>query len=229
MSLALTLKRLALVAGALGTAGALVTGASFAMFNSTSGVQENTFAAGTVTLNGASPTVACAIGPMAPGDSTPAYENAGGNGADAPCTDTVTYAGSLPAWIGLTIENDSPNSDIGSTVALENPSDPNALQLSLTDSCNNTFSIPAPNGENTTTEFVNGQACTNGNSDGSVNNGWTDTFTLNYYLPLGADNQYQGGTAEIELEAVAVQASNNPLTGNPPAPTNGWGDPAMSN
>jgi predicted ribosomally synthesized peptide with SipW-like signal peptide len=228
VSLALTLKRLALVAGAVGTAGALVTGASFAMFNSTSGFQENTFAAGTVTLGDASPSFICQISNMEPGDSTPYYQSQGGSGSDTQCQDTVTYTGSLPAWIGLTIENDSPNSDSGSTIALENPQDPNALQLHLADSCGNTFALPAPNGENTVTDLVNGSGCNDGNSDGSVNDGWTDTFTLDYYLPLGASNQYQGGTAEVELQVVAVQASNNELVDG--VPQNGWGtDPAMAN
>jgi predicted ribosomally synthesized peptide with SipW-like signal peptide len=230
MAFGFAVKRLALLVGAMGASAALVSAASFAMFNSTANFQENTFAAGTVQLNNASPTATCNVGPMEPGDSTPAYQSAGGNGQDTPCTYSVTYDGSLAAWIGLQIENDSPNQDIGSSVALENPSDPNALQVSISDTCGNTIPVPAPNGEATTTDLILGNpngSCANANSDGSVNDNWSDTYTVNYYLPLAAGNQYQGGTAEIELDAIAVQASNNPLNDGQPA--NGWGDPPAMN
>lgn len=85
-------KRAALFLGTLGITGMLVAGASFAMFSSTANSQTDTFAAGTVVLNGPEAPQNFNIGPIAPGDSV--------SNAEAY---TVTYAGNLNAWIGLDV------------------------------------------------------------------------------------------------------------------------------
>ena len=66
---------------------------------------------------------------------------------------------------------------------------------------------------------------TNNNPADSWGRGTTDTITLDWHLPLNALNTYQGGSAEIRLQAQAVQASNNPLSSQD-VPASGWGGPA---
>lgn len=85
-------KRAALFLGTLGITGMLVAGASFALFSSSANSQTDTFAAGTVVLNGPEEAQVFNIGPIAPGDSV--------NNAEAY---TVTYVGNLNAWIGLDV------------------------------------------------------------------------------------------------------------------------------
>ena len=51
-------------------------------------------------------------------------------------------------------------------------------------------------------------SCTTVGGNGSVKQGWTDTFTITGTLPLSAGNKYQGSMAKVTLVANAVQASN---------------------
>jgi predicted ribosomally synthesized peptide with SipW-like signal peptide len=51
-----------------------------------------------------------------------------------------------------------------------------------------------------------------------VSNGSVVTMTLNYALPLDADNSYQGKTATLTVEAKAVQQRNNDAGDHP----NSW-------
>lgn len=82
-------KRFGLVLGGVvgvGAIAALAIGASFALFSATSAGANQTFTAGTVSLN--SPTTGtCTVSNLEPGDT--------GN-----CNFTVNYGGSLPAYIG---------------------------------------------------------------------------------------------------------------------------------
>jgi hypothetical protein len=243
-------KRLALSVGALGTVAALVGAASFALFTSAATSQTDTFAAGTVILGGSN-TSTCNITNMEPGDSSSGAS--AGNKADSPCEYTISYSGSLAAWIGLQI---GVNSTAGSTYAIPpgsatpmggealiNPAGSNGLQVMLQDSASGTtFSLPTltctpnVNASNIATGdkevcsgtsgfllvpggMMSSKGCTvtaTVNADCSVNNGWQDTFTLNYYLPESAGNGYQGSSAIVTLTARAVQESNNPLVNGQP-------------
>lgn len=83
-------KRVALSLAAVSALSILVTGASFALFTAQTQNVNNTFSAGTVTL-GSVTAFSCGVSTdnMAPGD----------NGS---CDVSVTYTGSLDAWIGYT-------------------------------------------------------------------------------------------------------------------------------
>jgi predicted ribosomally synthesized peptide with SipW-like signal peptide len=52
-------------------------------------------------------------------------------------------------------------------------------------------------------------SCVTVGGNGSVEQGWTDTFTVTGTLPLAAGNIYQGANAVVTLQAMAQQASNN--------------------
>lgn len=225
-----------------------MTGATFALFTSQAQAETDTFNAGTVILSGNGPT--CTFANMEAGDSHS-------------CTYTVTYKGSLDAWITLSASAEStavaaytpvPGSQtmIGGE-ALLNDVSPNGLQVAITDnqgagtapmnytvgalSCTNIGSGSAlgdPGYQDqckspgTPAQVVIGQgphavsdcaatnSCISAGGDGSVTQGWTDTFTVTGTLPLAAGNIYQGGTATVTLQAQAVQASNNDVV-PPPA------------
>lgn len=184
-------RRIALTLATTGLLGALVAGTSYAFFSSTATSQDNTFTAGTMSLTDSADT--CTIGPMQPGDSHS-------------CTYQVTYNsndGNLNAWIGLDVATTgtagpvvTPNgsqSSYGGT-PLWSANDANGLQLSVTDSYNNTFHL------NATDQVVGSSA---------VAPGWTDTFTVTGSLPDSAGNGYEGGSATVSLTAHAVQSQDN--------------------
>lgn len=227
-------RRLALVAGAVGASGALVAGASLALFQSAAGLQADTFAAGTVTVgNEASESSTCTIAAMAPGDSSSSLVFPGTDDAnDSSCAYEVRYVGNLPAWIGLDVTTSSAAGSPGTEALLDGQA--GGLQVVIQDSYGNHFTIGPVS---CTGSYPDAASCqssapdqlvdkTGSNHvlpDHSVTNGWSDTFVVDYALPLASPNPYQGGTAQVVLTAVAVQAGNNPLIGSPPAPAHGWG------
>lgn len=171
------LKRAALLLGGLGLAGSLVYGASFALFTSAAGNQSNTFAAGTVSLTKTAGTD-MTFNNMAPGDTqSNSY--------------TVSYSGSLPAWVGL-------DTSASGTLITPPTGDTNAtndaLQVTITDSNSKSFSDDQVN------QLVYGTP---------VNSGWTDTFTVTGALPSAAGNDDQGATGTVTLTAHSVQSANN--------------------
>jgi predicted ribosomally synthesized peptide with SipW-like signal peptide len=204
MNLASVGKRAALLVGAMGLTGLLVGGASFAYFYQYGPYQENTFAAGTVTIGDTS-LATCQIANMQPGDSTAALQdNVNYFGGDSPCTYALTYTGSIPADLWLLNEIDAPaigNSDSGLT----------DLTVAITDSNGTTYT----SGMNAFNEDWMAY---------DVSNGWSDTVTVNYGLPFfnPNGNADQGATADVQLEAVAIQANpTNTIIGQTNPPTLG--------
>ena len=236
------LRRGALLAGALGAAGTLVSAASFALFTSTAQAQTDSFAAGTVILTSLSgnnncTTTGVSLTNLEPGDS-------------GTCTYNLTYKGSLNAWVVLSAAESATAlatytpkgsvTPIGGEALLTNGNDKNALQVSFSDTWGNTLAQPTVTCPNSDTSTAEGSgalgastACNgaglyllkdNGNAAGNTNNNpaysWTpsnssDTITITWNLPITAPNTYQGSSAQIVLQGEAVQASNNPLV-------NGW-------
>ncbi len=240
-------KRLALTVGAVGTVAALVGAVSFALFTSQAKGQTDTFAAGTVVL-GSAATGSCNVQNMEPGDSSSGYT--AGNKADPSCTYSITYSGSLNAWVGLQIGVQSTGiatyTPTGSSTpiggaALLNSTGKNQLQyqVSLNNgvtsktlstsqlpvlSCKTTSGIPTCSGQTGYILFpgtVMSATKSNSAPTGSWQNKETGTVVVEYGLPLSAGNKYQGSSATITLSARAVQASNNPL-GDNNQPSAGW-------
>ena len=85
----------------VGAIAALAVGASFALFTSTANGPSQTFTAGTVRLNTTATGTCTGISNLEPGDS-------------GTCAFTVTYAGSLDAYIGARVVSASEGSLLGS-------------------------------------------------------------------------------------------------------------------
>ncbi len=230
----------------LGASAALVGAATFALFTSTADPQADTFTAGTVILSSTSGNDACGpqgivLSNLEPGDS-------------GTCTYTVTYTGTLNAWVSLDVNASAvalsaytpsgSQTPIGGEALLNNGGDVHGLSLSVSDTMGN-FSAGNPNnpsdlmvplvtcpspdsspaegtgalGSATACNgTADGQLLANNNNagdngsnnapDGSWAPGQSDTVTLSWQLPLTAPNTYQGSSAQIVLQANAVQASN---------------------
>ncbi|MFZ5646945.1 MAG: TasA family protein, partial [Bacillota bacterium] len=160
------IKRLSLSLMAVALIAMLVSAATFALFTATTGNESNTFTAGTVTL-GQPASTPFTITNLAPGDS--------GNR-----TYTVTYTGSLDAWIGL--DTTTAGGLFGGTSPLQ-------------------FTIKR--GATTFDNNASDQVV------GLVSHDDALTFDIAYSMPLGADNSYQGQSATVTMLVKAVQAKNN--------------------
>ncbi len=132
-------RRLGLLAGGLGLSVALVSAASFALFTSQANPQTDHFQAGTVILTSSGgdnncTTTGVALNNLEPGDS-------------GSCTYTLTYQGSLNAWVDLSVAAQTywlapmtptgSTSTLGGEALLADSHDANALQVSLSDSLGN--------------------------------------------------------------------------------------------
>ena len=234
-------KKLALGLAAAGVTAAVVSIASFALFTSAAASSKATFTAGTVILTTDSPAALnCGVDAsiLEAGDSgSCTYDVAYSGSLDAwvglkvSATSSgitaYTPTGSATSLGGEALLNDAAASD-----------DTNGLVVSLsgtTGSLTQDFGMPTItctaqtanagetcSGANTTPQLWKGtvDTTTNDAPTGSWNNAETGTVTVNYSLPLAAGNAYQGSTATITLQAMAVQASNNGLSSG--QPTLGW-------
>src|SRR5579872_4156133 len=191
-------KRLLTAAAALATIAsivALATGVTFGLFsaNTSSNAQSNTFSSVTVSI-GNPTSVSCTVSNMVPGDDSSGYTPDPGARTDsqtAPCTYTVTYTGNVPAYIGLGLATSGTGLYDGSS---------NGLQFQVSDGTNN--------------YTASGVLNTNSPSDplfvSKDNPGaGAHTFTVNYALPLGSPNSYQGKNTTVTLTVYAVLAGNN--------------------
>jgi spore coat-associated protein N len=147
----------------------IVSSASLALFTATAANSSNSFASGTVTL-GTPAGTAVNVTNIAPGDE--------GSG-----TYTVSYSGSLEAWLGV---------DISSSGDLFTCAGEDSLQVSITDGDSKVYDR---NGAN---QVV-----------GRVNDGDGATLTVAWNLPTDAGNGCQDKSASISVTFHAVQARNN--------------------
>jgi hypothetical protein len=234
-------KRAALLATAVigvGAIATLATGASFALFSATGPTQNNTFAAGTVTLNQTldPSSVTLNLGNMAPGDT--------GSGSYV-----LDYTGSIPAFLGLKV-TDTSDTGLGLVLAVTDSNQDSGYCIIGTNTgsypwCSTStvnppviggspYVIPVNHnvgtqqdiymlpGVNTVCETDSGLA--NGytlcpsplpsdavQTMGDIAGGTKQAVNLQLYvsLPLSAGNQYQGTAATVTLQLIAVQAPNN--------------------
>jgi len=193
-------KRLLISAGgitAVGAVATLVLGSTLGLFSATQTSGPNTFTAGTVTLTNPT-TVACTVGPMAPGDSSTGYSPAITGQTDsptAPCTFAVTYGGNLPAYLGVDIA-------ITGTSLYDGTS--SGLQLEISDGTTSYTTSGAING---TTDLLVSK------TPDAASSNTVHTLTVNYALPTAAGNAYQGLSSTITLTIHAVQSGNNNFVG----------------
>ena len=242
-------RKIGLMTLAVGTVGAVVAMASFALFTSAATPQSDTFASGTVIIGQDSPALHCVVQNIEPGDS-------------GTCTYKLTYSGSLNAWVGLNVQTSAvaaaayrPSGSLtrlGGEALLPDRTTPGGgLQLKLSDQFHGSTptsplsggpptTCPAPDsGQEGSGPLLSGTACNsplttqllasafagnpnhpNAQPAKSWSNGTQATVTVLWHLPLTSTDAYQGGSAEIVLQAQAVQASNNALVDG--VPRSGW-------
>jgi hypothetical protein len=196
-------RRLALVGAALVASAGLVAGGTLAMLQFSAPAQGGEMAAGTVAVVAPGSPAApqgCQVDNLQPGTS-------------GTCTYAVRYEGTLAGWIGLAatvINASSSNPLYGSS---------DGLQVQITDSYGNTFSPTTTSPP--VVQLVQKVGTSDANADGSVDDGWSDTFTVTYGLPSTAPGSLKGAQATLTLQAYSVQESNDPLSCG--TPVMGWG------
>ncbi|MFI5036232.1 MAG: TasA family protein [Acidimicrobiales bacterium] len=107
-------------------------------------------------------------------------------GDSGSCTFKTTYTGSVPVYVGLT------TATTGALWSGAGTDDAGANALVVTIN-SGTYAV------NGTHLFVGAE------SSGAPQ----DTFTVNWSLPLGADNTYQNLSAQVSLTVSAVQSAHN--------------------
>ncbi|MBF7083260.1 hypothetical protein IT084_09765 [Desulfallas sp. Bu1-1] len=159
-------KRLMLSLMTVALVALLASGATFALFTADTSNVDNTFTAGTVTLDEPATTL-IDINNIAPGDS-------------GSFTYEVAYTGNLEAWLGL---DTVLNGDLASGAT--------PLDVTISDGTNNYSS-------NASDQVL-----------GRFSQDDTVSLDIDWSLPLEADNDYQGASAQLSLSVKAVQAKNN--------------------
>jgi|GEM_PF-1715739 len=224
-------KRLLVVGGAVtsvGAAAALIAGATFGFFSSSGTAGgTNTFTAGTVSVGlGAGTQVTCTVGPMSPGDT-----QSSGVGNDGACEYDIAYTGNVNAFLGLDLV--ITGTDGTPVVAYGQTTVPTAAH-GLYDATSTGLQVTISDGTNTymsgttyNTQVITPTPATLSIDSGgeaaiakllmntaAVNTGDTRHLTVNYTLPTGAGNAYNGAVSTIQLTVHAVQADNNALPAN---------------
>ena len=183
-------KRFALGAAAVATVGAVATlaaGVTFGLFSSSQAGSANTFATGTVAVGSPTSTV-CTVSNIVPGDSSAGYSSAFSgqtNAKLATCSFSVTYSGSVPAYIGLGTAQSG-------TLA-------SALKWEISDGTN-PYATGGVINANTTANPL--YAATNAGVSA------TYTFNVDYALPSTVTSQTLT-PASLTLTVYAVQQGNN--------------------
>jgi len=200
-----TLLGVAVLALCASTAGVLAARSTLGMFSGSGKGPDNALAAGTVTLT-ADVTGACTVTSVLPG-ATP-----------SPCSLTVTYGGSLPAYLGLDVLIETQAGNGGTD--LYDPGDPSnsGLQVAISSSGSSTVTHTVPTVATTCPASAPSSSTCYELDDEIVdtdafNTGDQDTFTTAVRLPADAATGYRGGAAQVILAAHAVQSSDNPVPG----------------
>lgn len=212
-------RRIYFIGAAVVTA-ALAAGIAYASLTANGGGSGN---ASTSTVSIGTPaSTTCSYLHLAPGDSM------------ANCSLGVTYTGSIPAWMSLTVAIQSKPGRIGgSTLYHGNTA---GLTFSISDG-HNSFTVPTGAGTtggtcpagNTCWSVANDLAAWYGGSTPNLSfaNTRSATWTVTPVFPRTSGNPYQGSTATLTLTAQAVQTAANALPavcttstiGQPCAPT----------
>ena len=207
-------RRLALAAAAtatIGSAATLVTGLTLGLFSASATSGGNAFTAGTVTLAAGSPaSVTCTISNMVPGDSSAGAPI--GTKAGATCTYNVRYTGTATAWLGVDIAVANGGTPLYDGTAT-------GLQLYLNDATPTTYlTSTAPAGGTTYLQQGGAPASLLAGTTADLLVSTTPaaantavSFSLDYALPPGSGNAYQGGSVTVTLTFHAVQSTSNAL------------------
>jgi Camelysin metallo-endopeptidase len=187
-------KRITLGSGALATVGAvatLVAGVTFGFFSASQGSSTSNFATGTVSIGSPANTV-CSITNMVPGDNSVGYTPDNPNRTNAKlahCVFSVTYTGSVPAYIGLST---SLNTGAGTLAS--------ALQWEISDGVASYTSGGTINTNSASNPLY---VATDAGGSNTVH-----TFTVDYALPDSVTSQTLTAAA-LSMTVYAVQQGNN--------------------
>lgn len=199
------------VASTLGAVATLVAGVTFGFFSATTPSQDNTFSAGTVTLDAASAT-SCTVQTIQPGDS-------------GTCTFQVTYTGTVSggAYLGVDVgvTNPVPGNPAAPYQTATSTTLPSAA-LGLYDSSANGLQVTITDDQSSPVTYMSGTSWNQSPTTGTtpsvadllvnptpITSDTTITFTLAWSLPLSANNAYDDAASTITLLVHAVQAANN--------------------
>lgn len=201
--------KLGLLAGgamvSLAAVGTLTLGTTAALFSDSEAGASNTFTAGSVTVApGSTPSVVCNVADMMPGDSSTGYDV--GSDDKTPCTFTVEYTGSSPAWLGVdvSVQGGTPSLFSGTATGLQFKIASGSVNIVDGVSYKNAAGVSTTVVPGTPVEriLVSGAPAAQGDDV---------TFDIDYLLPLLADNSLQGGSSTLVLTFRAVQSANQPL------------------
>ena len=224
----------------------LVAGVSVALLSSTTDGQSASISSGDVTYGNTSSTVcnlraggAQTSASLLPGDSSTGWSPS--PGIDTPCTLKVSYMGNNPAFLGVDLliatkaGTIPPSAPSGTTPSPLFDATSSGLQLRVSDSANTvffngtTFTGQGTGAGSTTISSVTCAAPYNiaaytcyrvddllvGTS--AATSGFSDTFSIDYALPLLSTSAYENATAVVVMSVHAVQSNNNPLPASPPS------------
>jgi len=216
--------RAAVAVGIVTAVLALTVGVALAFFGDTS-TSSNNLALGTVALNvGSSPSSTCTYNSLNPGDLT---------GSKA-CALSVTYTGSISAFVSLDVLIETKAGSGAGARTLYDPTTGKGLTFSISDNGGNSFTVPtiattcptAPAGS--TCYELDYELAASGPTNLTFSTADVVTWTVTPVFPKGAGNPYQGATATLTLTAQAVQAPGNPLPAGCNTSTIGQSCPASS-
>ena len=176
----------------------------------------------------------CVVGPMQPGDGTisPGQPNASAN--EVQCQFTVTYGGSIPAYLGLSVTIASTHAGLPAKQddGITPPAAPglydssvNGLQVLIKDNQSTPTVYMNSNGSQSNTTgagtTLGGSVTTGANpsatnllvSTSTFSSSAQVEFTVDYYLPalMGSSvgNSYEAAASSITLSVRAVQSAGN--------------------
>ncbi len=190
---------------------------AFAVSTETSSGPLGSASNGTVTLSSPS-RVTCTVTHMTPGDTQAST-------GQVACTLTVTYGGSLPGYLALDVTiasagaGSDPNHVLTGAPGLYDGTATGLQVLVKDNQATPTLYMNAGGSTPTPGTHLGGAATTPGSatatgtdllvSKTAFTSGQSVTFTVDYTLPLGATNAYDGAGTTITLAAHAVQSQGN--------------------
>lgn len=200
-----SLRRMLAGATALLAGGALVVGATMALFSATRTSDANSFTSGTVSVGLGTESVTCQISQIMPGDSSAGHPT--GSKDMSTCVYDVKYTGNAPAWLAVDVLVN------GGSPSLYTAGSDGFQMLVKTGA-----GLTLVNGtsytkvDGTTASLVDGTATNNlllSATPAAQND--TVKFNVDYLLPTLAPNSLQGGTVSVTLTFHAVQSDNQPV------------------
>jgi hypothetical protein len=195
----------------------LVTGLASATLNATGGGTGSASAGSVAISTDSAASRSCGYGSLVPGGL--AGPAAGRPDNSATCSLSVSYTGTLAAFLSLTVQVQARAGAGG--VPLYDGTNVSGLTLTVSDG-HGSFTVPTGPGT-TGGSCPSGFTCWtaandlaawyagNGAPNLTFTSGTPVTFTATPSFGRAAGNAYQGGTATVTLTAQAVQAPGNPL------------------